>query len=192
MAVFQDTREQTEQKVMVHLLTEIESNPSFTQRGLAQELGIALGLMNQYLKRCLTKGWIRGSQISSNRIAYFLTPSGFKEKSFMVKDYLSRSLTFFRDAKVQCEEAFIACKSYGWLNIALVGAGDLADIAQLVAQGIGVHVAIVDQNLDLKKYDAVLVTDVTSPQDTYDAITEKVDCQKILTLKLLHISRVIP
>ncbi len=192
MAVFQDTREQTEQKVMVHLLTEIESNPSFTQRGLAQELGIALGLMNQYLKRCLTKGWIRGSQISSNRIAYFLTPSGFKEKSFMVKDYLARSLTFFRDAKVQCEEAFIACKSYGWLNIALVGAGDLADIAQLVAQGIGVHVSIVDQNLDLKKYDAVLVTDVTSPQDTYDAITEKVDCQKILTLKLLHISRVIP
>ena len=192
MAVFQDTREQTEQKVMVHLLTEIESNPSFTQRGLAQELGIALGLMNQYLKRCLTKGWIRGSQISSNRIAYFLTPSGFKEKSFMVKDYLSRSLTFFRDAKVQCEEAFIACKSYGWLNIALVGAGDLADIAQLVAQGIGVHVSIVDQNLDLKKYDALLVTDVTSPQDTYDAITEKVDCQKILTLKLLHISRVIP
>jgi len=192
MAVFQDTREQTEQKVMVHLLTEIESNPSFTQRGLAQELGIALGLMNQYLKRCLTKGWIRGSQISSNRIAYFLTPSGFKEKSFMVKDYLARSLTFFRDAKVQCEEAFIACKSYGWLNIALVGAGDLADIAQLVAQGIGVHVSIVDQNLDFKKYDAVLVTDVTSPQDTYDAITEKVDCQKILTLKLLHISRVIP
>ena len=192
MAVFQDTREQTEQKVMVHLLTEIESNPSFTQRGLAQELGIALGLMNQYLKRCLTKGWIRGSQISSNRIAYFLTPSGFKEKSFMVKDYLARSLTFFRDAKVQCEEAFIACKSYGWLNIALVGAGDLADIAQLVAKGIGVHVSIVDQNLDFKKYDAVLVTDVTSPQDTYDAITEKVDCQKILTLKLLHISRVIP
>jgi len=61
-----------------------------------------------------------------------------------------------------------------------------------VAQGIGVHVSIVDQNLDFKKYDAVLVTDVTSPQDTYDAITEKVDCQKILTLKLLHISRVIP
>ena len=61
MAAFQDTREQTEQKVMVHLLSEIERNPSFTQRGLAGELGIALGLMNQYLKSCITKGWVRAS-----------------------------------------------------------------------------------------------------------------------------------
>ena len=50
MAAFQDTREQTEQKVMVHLLSEIERNPSFTQRSLAGELGIALGLMNQVFK----------------------------------------------------------------------------------------------------------------------------------------------
>ena len=80
MAAFQDTREQTEQKVMVHLLSEIESNPSFTQRSLAEGLGIALGLMNQYLKRCVNKGWIRATQISPRRITYFLTTNGFKEK----------------------------------------------------------------------------------------------------------------
>ena len=51
MAAFQDTRQQTEQKVMVHLLTEIEGNPSFTQRGLASELGIALGLMNSLFNK---------------------------------------------------------------------------------------------------------------------------------------------
>ena len=81
MAAFQNTREHTETKVMVHLLSEIDRNPSFTQRGLAQDLGIALGLMNQYLKSCTAKGWIRASQISPRRISYFLTPEGFKEKS---------------------------------------------------------------------------------------------------------------
>jgi DNA-binding MarR family transcriptional regulator len=81
MAAFQDTHEQTEQKVMAYLLSEIERNPSFTQRGLAGELNIALGLMNQYLKRCITKGWIRASQVSPRRITYFLTPEGFKEKA---------------------------------------------------------------------------------------------------------------
>lgn len=87
MAAFQDTREQTEQEVMVHLLTEVERNPFFTQRGLARELAVALGFMNQYLKCCITKGWIRASQISPRRITYFLTPEGFKEKGLMVKDY---------------------------------------------------------------------------------------------------------
>src|SRR3546814_5378803 len=95
---------------MVHLLSEIERNPSFTQRGLANELGIALGLMNQYLKRCVTKGWIRASQVSPRRITYFLTSEGFKEKSSMVKDYLARSMTFFRYARTLCEDIFEVCK----------------------------------------------------------------------------------
>lgn len=189
MAAFQDTRQQTEQKVMVHLLTEIEGNPSFTQRGLASELGIALGLMNHYLKSCVTKGWIRATQVSPRRISYFLTPEGFKEKSHMVKDYLARSLTFFRDARTQCETLFAECQQKGWQKIGLVGAGDLADIAQLVAQGINLEVSLVSQNGDLKAYDAILVTDVMNPQSAYDALREKVDPNRLLTLYLLHISR---
>lgn len=189
MAAFQDTREQTEQKVMVHLLTEIERNPSFTQRSLAFELGIALGLMNQYLKSCVTKGWIRASQISPRRITYFLTPDGFKEKSHMVTSYLARSLTFFRDARAQCDALFDQCLQKGWKNIAFVGGGDLADIAQLVAQGLGLQVHVVAGEVDLKAFDAVLVTDVINPQGVYDSIQSKVDPERLLTLGLLHISR---
>lgn len=189
MAAFQDTRQQTEQKVMVHLLTEIEGNPSFTQRGLASELGIALGLMNHYLKSCVTKGWIRATQVSPRRISYFLTPEGFKEKSHMVRDYLARSLTFFRDARTQCEALFAECQQKGWQKIGLVGAGELADIAQLVAQGIDLQVFLVSQDADLKAYDAVLITDVVNPQSTYDSVRDKVDPNRLLTLYLLHISR---
>ncbi|HQW57464.1 MAG TPA: winged helix-turn-helix transcriptional regulator [Gammaproteobacteria bacterium] len=192
MSAFQDTREQTEQKVMVHLLSEIDRNPSFTQRSLASELGIALGLMNHYLKRCLTKGWIRASQISPRRITYFLTPEGFTEKGQMVTDYLARSLTFFRDARAQCEEVFAECKIQGFANIALIGAGDLADIAKLVAHGTGLQVCVVGSDADLKGYDAALVTDVIDPQGTYSVVKDKIEHNKLLTLRLLHISRVAP
>lgn len=190
MAAFQDTREQTEQKVMVHLLSEIERNPSFTQRGLAGELNIALGLMNQYLKRCITKGWIRASQVSPRRIVYFLTPEGFKEKGHMVKDYLARSMTFFRDARAQCEEVFEHCKAQGWLKIALVGEGDLADIAKLVASSHDFTIDVVSTKVDLNQYHGVLITDVINPQGTYDAIKHKVESHRLLTLNLLHISKV--
>jgi DNA-binding MarR family transcriptional regulator len=189
MAAFQDTREQTEQRVMVHLLSEIERNPTFTQRGLASELGIALGLMNQYLKRCITKGWIQASQVSPRRITYFLTPEGFKEKSQIVKDYLSRSLAFFRDARLQCEEAFAECMRQEWYKIALVNKGDLADIAKLVAQGTGIHAEVVDIDADFTRYDAVFITDIINPQETYDLVKNKVEYERLLTLKLLHISR---
>jgi DNA-binding MarR family transcriptional regulator len=189
MPAFQDVREQTEQKVMVHLLSEIERNPSFTQRGLALELGIALGLMNAYLKSCVTKGFIRASQVSPRRIAYFLTPDGFKEKSHMVTCYLAKSLTFFRDARKQCLDIFEHCQNNKWLNVALIGKGDLADIAQLVAMGNGLHVSVTHPDADLTFYDAVIITDVINPQQTYDCIKGKIEPHQLLTLYLLHISR---
>ncbi|MBP6104818.1 MAG: winged helix-turn-helix transcriptional regulator [Gammaproteobacteria bacterium] len=189
MSAFQDTREQTQQKTLVHLLSEIDRNPSFTQRGLAAELGIALGLMNQYLKRCMTKGWVRASQLSPRRIRYFITPEGFKEKGLMVTDYLSRSMTFFRDARAQCEEAFAYAKAQNWVNIALVGPGDLADIGQLVAQGMDLSLQVVDKTAaDFSHFDAVLITDIMDPQGTYVAIKGKVEAQHVLVLPLLHIS----
>lgn len=197
MAAFQDTREQTEQKVMVHLLTEIERNPAATQRALAGELNIALGLMNQYLKRCVTKGWVRASQVSPRRITYFLTPEGFKEKSHMVKDYLARSMMFFRDARAQCDQAIQYCVDQGWSRIAVVGDGDLADIAQLVAGGYPCVLECVPceaglSEADLTGFDGVMITDVVNPQGTYDALKHQVPHHRLIALDLLHISRSLP
>jgi hypothetical protein len=189
MAAFQNTREHTETKVMVHLLSEIDRNPSFTQRRLAQDLGIALGLMNQYLKSCTAKGWIRASQISPRRISYFLTPEGFKEKSVMVKDYLARSLTFFRDAKQECEEIFQFCQKHEWTSVALVGEGDLADIVHLVFRGTAISTKVVGADESLDNFDGVIVTDVLNPQAVYDSLKNKINLKNIMTPRLLHISR---
>lgn len=190
MASFQENREQTEQKMLVQLLSEIERNPACTQRGLASDLGIALGLMNHYLKRCITKGWVRVSHVSPRRITYFLTPEGFREKSQMVTGYLSRSLEFFRDARQQCEMLFAQSQARGWKRVALIGAGDLADIAKLVAQGTGLQVTVAENaDSDLSAYDAVIITDIIDPQRTYDQAAIHLDRERILTPGILHISR---
>lgn len=190
MTAFQENREQTEQKMLVQLLSEIERNPSCTQRGLASELGIALGLMNHYLKRCITKGWVRVSHVSPRRITYFLTPEGFSEKSQMVTGYLSRSLEFFRDARQQCEDIFEFCHAHEWKNIALVGAGDLADIAKLVAQGTGLQVTVILNATDnLAAYDAAIITDIINPQGVFDQVVAGMDSQRVLTPDILHVSR---
>ena len=189
MTSFREKRDQVEQKVMVNLLSEIEKNPSCTQRGLSQDLGIALGLMNQYVKRCVSKGWVRASQVSPRRMTYFLTPEGFLEKSQMVRDYLAGSLSFFRDAKGQCEEVFAFCETQGWQNIALVGAGDLAEIAHLVSQAMNIETTLVVDMGTLKEFDAVMITDVLNPQSIYDDLKKHLPKERLVVLDLLHISR---
>ena len=88
--------------IVLSVLTSIERDSSITQRKLANELGIALGLANAYLRRCVRKGLIKMSQVPLNRYAYYLTPQGFAEKSRLTAEYLAASFNFFRRARGDC------------------------------------------------------------------------------------------
>ena len=65
-------------KITLGLLNMVHDNSATSQRSMAGDLGIALGLANAYLKRCVKKGLIKVSQVPANRYAYYLTPKGLK------------------------------------------------------------------------------------------------------------------
>ena len=81
------------------VLSAVEEDSSITQRSLSNTLGIALGLTNSYLKKCIDKGLVKIKQVPANRYAYYLTPTGFNEKSRLTTEYLKLSFSFYRRAK---------------------------------------------------------------------------------------------
>ena len=74
-------QETKEDQLTLNILDAIENQSDLSQRRLAGDLGIALGLANSYLKRCIRKGLVKVSAIPSNRYLYYLTPKGFSEKT---------------------------------------------------------------------------------------------------------------
>jgi predicted transcriptional regulator len=70
------------------LLDEISKNNEITQRDLSERLGIALGLINSYIKNLASKGYITISQIPRKRYKYYLTPQGFIEKTRLTYHHL--------------------------------------------------------------------------------------------------------
>src|SRR5215831_1155331 len=113
-------------RIMLGLLQSVERGGTTSQRTLADELGIALGLVNAYLKRCMKKGLVKVREAPARRYAYYLTPQGFAEKSRLTVEYLSYSFGFFRQAKTDCSELFRSAKASGVKNVLLVGQSDLA------------------------------------------------------------------
>ena len=194
-----------ESEIVLELLNVVHENSDLTQRSMARELGIALGMANTYLKRCVRKGYIKVRQIPSNRYSYYLTPKGFKEKSRLTAEYLSSSFTFFRRAKDQCLESLGYAKVRGWHRVALVGVGDLAEIFALCAIEHSVDlVGILDSKTektmftglniaptiaDLEPLDALIITDAVNPQETFDNLSESFPSDRILTLPVLGILR---
>ena len=179
--------------IVLSVLTSIERDSSITQRKLANELGIALGLANAYLRRCVRKGLIKMSQVPLNRYAYYLTPQGFAEKSRLTAEYLAVSLDFFRRSRSDCVALFRQCEALGWRKVALYGAGDLAEIAILSASDTAVEVVcVIDSRLAGRRsgglpvvadlaaastfgnpggLDGIILTDTQSPQASFESLS---------------------
>ena len=195
----------SEAEITLGLLNAVHENSDITQRSASHELGIALGLTNAYLKRCIKKGFIKVSQVPANRYAYYLTPRGFSEKTRLTAEYLSSSFGFFRKARNQCSEMLETCAAAGWRHVALAGAGDLCEVMTLCAADFPVElVGILDEGLTgdlfsglpvvsrltaLGNFDAVIVTDLSEPQATYAALVRDISPAHVLTPPLLKISR---
>jgi len=191
---------------MLGLLESVDRDGGQSQRRLASELGIALGLVNAYLKRCIKKGLVKVSEAPARRYAYYLTPQGFAEKSRLTVEYLSTSFSFFRRARADCAEVLQEANARGWKRIALAGVSDLAEIARLCALESGLEiVAVVDPKasqstfvgvpvvasfLDLgTPVDGVIVTESRRPRETFEMAGVRLGHERVLAPTLLGVRR---
>lgn len=198
----------SERTITLGVLNAVQDDNKVTQRSVAKELGIALGLANTYIKRCIKKGYIKLSKVPPNRYAYYLTPNGFAEKSRLTAEFLSQSFLFFREAREQYAILLADCRARGWSRVAFCGSGDLAEIAGLCNKDIAIDVAAVidsasddseDAALILRQVlseiagiDAVIITDLKSPQATFNALAASLPLERILAPKMLGIARSMP
>jgi EPS-associated MarR family transcriptional regulator len=78
------------------LMRLIEKSPQVTQREIAEKSGLSLGKVNYCLKSLGEKGLIKIKRFSKSEhkigYIYLLTPKGFKTKSMMTIEFLSRKL----------------------------------------------------------------------------------------------------
>ena len=91
----------SDEDTTLKIIHAIDHNGATSQRTLAKEVEIALGLTNAYLKRCIRKGWVKVTEAPTQRYFYYLTPKGFSEKARLTASYLSNSFEMFRSSKKQ-------------------------------------------------------------------------------------------
>src|SRR5512133_927428 len=81
------------------LMSEIAGDEPLSQRELSRRLGIAVGLVNSYMKNLVSKGFVRVKNFPSNRYAYLLTPQGLAEKSRLAYQHLSYFTSLYTVAR---------------------------------------------------------------------------------------------
>lgn len=196
------TRDET---LTLEILDAIGRDERVSQRHLAGSMGVALGLANSYLKRCIRKGLVKVTHAPANRYLYYLTPKGFAEKSRLTARYLSYSLSFYRKAGESCLRVFDECELNGWRRLLLCGLSDLAEIATLRAMERDI---VVVGYLDLEpassrkkflsrpvwreypaaeSHDACLLTELQAPQQHFEQLQGLATADRILVPDVLTV-----
>ncbi len=194
-----------EETLTLEILQTIEQQNDVTQRHLADHMGVALGLANSYLKRCVRKGLVKIKQVPANRYFYYLTPQGFAEKSRLTAKYLSISFDFYRNASRSFNQIFNECEKKNIQKILFCGVSELAEIAAIRSQDHRIQiVGIFDpsstqsrflnftvwQDLaDASPFDACLVTELNNPLSIYQRLLTDMDRELIFIPAILGINK---
>lgn len=199
-----NAKDEREEQLVLGLLDAVGRKSDVSQRHLAGELGVALGLANSYLKRCIRKGFIKISEAPANRYLYYLTPKGFTEKSRLTAKYLSSSLSFYRKAAESCSAVYSDCREKGWNRVLLCGLSDLAEIAVLRAADSDIEiVGIYDPHTERRRFagktvwrdlvdaathDACVLTDLNAPLIAHQHLLGHTAPERVMVPEVLGIS----
>jgi DNA-binding MarR family transcriptional regulator len=168
----------------LQFLEEIEQNPKISQRELSNRFGIALGVTNACIKRMARRGLIKLKGIPPRRIAYYLTPKGFTEKTKLTLSFFSYNIHHYAEMKKQISKKLIEMQNNGVKRVAFYGVSDEMEIAYVILQGTDMElVAIVDGDDEVRtqtvlgrkaenpviienlKADAILITSIRAKDE---------------------------
>ena len=101
----------------LRILEILERNPETTQANLANQLGVAVGSVNWYLKRLIRKGYIKVTQLQRRRLKYFVTPAGLALKTQLTAKYMEASLKVYRELRQAARETLVQVRQAGYTAV---------------------------------------------------------------------------
>jgi DNA-binding MarR family transcriptional regulator len=129
------------------LLEALADSPLTTQADLAAQVGVAVGTVNWYLKRWSKKGYVKVKRIGRWQWSYLLTPEGIARKARLAGEYVEASLALYRRTRNEARRLLLEVQSAGYNQVAIAGAGEIADICRLTCLELGLEVVTEQESM---------------------------------------------
>jgi len=115
----------------LEMLTQIEANPDINQVALADELGVAVGTINWYLKRMIAKGYVKVKRAQRKKLRYIITPEGIALRAALTVDYIKTSFDLFRRVRERSNLCLDQLEDAGFNQVYVAGEDDVAEVVRL-------------------------------------------------------------
>ena len=184
------------------ILDIVEKNAKVTQREIAQILGVAVSMINQYLDDYEKENLIKKKKYSKKKVEYLITKAGKERKRFLNIQYLHAAQKLYDEAKKNIVDFLINQLSKKTKSLILYGAGEVSsiiietirnnhidiDIPFIIDDDLNKHgktfngIKVCEMSkLDQTEYDAVLVSSYSYHRIMYEKLLKQVDKNKIIS-----------
>lgn len=129
-----------EQEYDRRILQAIASGERVTQRSLAGELGVALGLTNLLVRRLVSKGYVTMGKVGTRHVRYLMTTEGREALGRATRLSLENTVRLYTDTREQIRTTLASVSATcdrdaaGLKRVVFYGAGDVAEIAYVSLQ----------------------------------------------------------
>lgn len=127
----------SQEKYDRQLLQAIASGERLTQRSLARQMGVAVGLTNLLIRRLVGKGYVRIANMGAKHVRYLMTPAGWEALASATRASLQNTVHLYTQTREHIRDSLETMSHQcldGDKRIVFYGAGDVAEIAYVSLQ----------------------------------------------------------
>jgi len=132
------------------LLNEIAQDSMVTQANLSDRLGMAVGSVNWYIKRLVTRGLVKVSHLNRTRLKYDLTPDGMAVFTQRALLYAGDSLKVYANYRQKAKQVVTELKQKRIKQVYLTGQDEVSDILRLTCIEAGIRISDTPNGVILK------------------------------------------
>jgi DNA-binding MarR family transcriptional regulator len=121
-----DSLDEREFELINILGPEVTAN----QRDLSHEMNLSLGMINMLIRRLVTKGYIRTTQLNQRKVQYIITPKGFAEKMRKSVKYTLKTIDSISILKKGIMNIIHRFHKEGERNFTILGKSDFAVLVE--------------------------------------------------------------
>lgn len=81
----------TDVATLQNIADTLKEEPMASQRVLAENAGMSIGLMNAVIKRFVERGWIMLTNVNLRKLSYAITPAGIAELTSRSESFAKRT-----------------------------------------------------------------------------------------------------
>lgn len=99
----------------------LKEEPLASQRVLAENAGISIGLMNAVIKRFVERGWIMLTNVNLRKLSYAITPAGIAELTARSQTFAKRTFALANKYNEILTKSVAEAKNQGKHKLVLYG-----------------------------------------------------------------------